>query len=57
MLTLRRLCVQKQLQTTAIGLSDSIKKSSNVASDFSCRPREAIVIWHSANLLAATANS
>ena len=30
--------------------SDSIKKSSSVARDFNCLPREAIVFWHSENL-------
>ena len=37
--------------------SESIRKSSSVARDFNCRPREAIVFWHSASLLEATASS
>ena len=39
------------------GFSESVRKSSRVARDFKCWPRDAIVFWHSANLLAATASS
>lgn len=35
----------------------SIKKSSRVARDFSCFPRDAIVFWHSASFPAAAAKS
>jgi hypothetical protein len=38
-------------------LAVSIKKSSRVARDFSCFPREAIVSWHSACFFAATSRS
>ncbi|TYH61165.1 hypothetical protein ES332_D07G031900v1 [Gossypium tomentosum] len=37
------------------GLSESIRKSSYVASDFNCCPSEAIVFWHYfANLRVAS---
>lgn len=36
---------------------DSIKKSSNVASDCNRCPSDAMVLWHSANFEAATASS
>jgi hypothetical protein len=38
-------------------LSESSRKSSNVARDFNCFPRDAMVFWHSANLLVASASS
>lgn len=39
------------------GFSESSRRSSSVARDFNCRPRDAMVFWHSASLLAATASS
>lgn len=35
----------------------SVRKSSSVARDFSCFPRDAIVFWHSASFPAAMASS
>lgn len=38
-------------------LPASVRKSSSVARDFSCFPRDAIVFWHSASFPAAMASS